>query len=289
MTTAELSPTSTTSPATSRFVHANGIDIHYRESGQGEPLVLLHGGVVSSNPIWKGSPVAYATFMDALASQFRVIEPDTRGAGKTVNPGHAPVPFTQLADDLVAFMDALGLDRPAIGGFSEGGITAAIAAIRNPDRVRALINDAAYDFFNPSAPSFTAMRQILGGRPDATTYNTEAVESMFNSSDQMRPMFELMKADHDTAQGPGYWKTYIAQCFDRCTSSPGFAFADFSKLTSPTLILVGDRDEFCTVEEGTLAYRNLPNGQLAILPATPHVLSGTKIQAYVDFLQTADN
>ena len=49
-------------------VHANGIDIHYVEAGEGEPLILLHGGVVSTNLIWEGVPIAYASHMGALAT-----------------------------------------------------------------------------------------------------------------------------------------------------------------------------------------------------------------------------
>ena len=67
------------SRAQGQCVHANGIDIHYLDQGEGEPLVLLHGGVVSTNPIWTGVPVAYAGHMDTLAERFRVIAPDTRG------------------------------------------------------------------------------------------------------------------------------------------------------------------------------------------------------------------
>jgi hypothetical protein len=56
--------------AQSGTVHANGIDIHYLEAGAGEPLLLLHGGVVSTNHIWTGVPVAYASHMDTLAQHF---------------------------------------------------------------------------------------------------------------------------------------------------------------------------------------------------------------------------
>ena len=52
-------------------------------------FVLLHGGLVSTNPIWTGVPVAYAGHMDTLAEHFRVIAPDTRGCGRTVHPGGA--------------------------------------------------------------------------------------------------------------------------------------------------------------------------------------------------------
>src|SRR5581483_7882145 len=106
-------------------VHANGIDIHYLDQGEGEPLVLLHGGVVSTNPIWTGVPIAYASHMTTLADHFRVVAPDTRGAGRTVHPG-GTVTFDLLADDVAALVDGLGLDRPLVAGFSEGAITATV-------------------------------------------------------------------------------------------------------------------------------------------------------------------
>ena len=62
---------------------ANGIDIHYLERGAGRPLLLLHGGLVSSSLRWAGVPVSYASHLDTLANRFRVIAPDTRAA-------HAP-------------------------------------------------------------------------------------------------------------------------------------------------------------------------------------------------------
>jgi len=113
--------TQTTTEA--RTVHANGIDIHYLEQGEGDPLVLLHGGVVSTNPLWTGVPIAYASHMEALAAHFRVIAPDTRGGGRTRHGG-GPMTFDVLADDVAALIEALGLERPAVAGFSEGGITA---------------------------------------------------------------------------------------------------------------------------------------------------------------------
>ena len=58
-----------------RCVHANGIDIHYVEAGEGEPLLLLDNAMVSTNPIWASVPFAYASVMAMLAERFRVIAP----------------------------------------------------------------------------------------------------------------------------------------------------------------------------------------------------------------------
>jgi pimeloyl-ACP methyl ester carboxylesterase len=267
-----------------RYVRANGADIYYVEAGRGEPLLLLHGGAVSTSPVWAGVPVAYVSHMETFAAHFRVIAPDTRGCGRTVNPGGGPVLFTQLADDVVALIEALGLDRPAICGFSEGGLTATIVGIRNPGAVRAIVNDAGYDMFDPQAPTFAMMRQMFGGGPEANRPDLGAFERAFAAFDPTGAMLGLMKADHEAAQGPGYLEKYLAQAFDRVTQPPGYTVADLRRITAPTLILTGDRDEFCTVEEGVAAYRTLQNGELAILPGVGHDITPQKVQISIDFL-----
>src|SRR5678815_5687082 len=130
--------------AEAKTVRANGIDIHYLEQGTGAPLLLLHGGRVSTNPIWTGHPFAYASHLDAFAEHFRVIAPDTRGCGLTQHAGGPPT-FEVLAADVLALIDELGLRRPRLCGFSEGGTTATIVGMRRPDAVSAIVNDAGYD------------------------------------------------------------------------------------------------------------------------------------------------
>ena len=155
-----MTTTTATVETVARHVPANGTDIHFIEAGQGDPLILLHGGVVTTNPIWAGVPIAYTSYLSTLAEHFRIIAPDTRGAGKTARSGGS-TSFDQLADDVVALIDALGLDRPLITGFSEGAITATILAIRSPGSVRAIVNHAGYDFFNPQSPSYAMLRRKL--------------------------------------------------------------------------------------------------------------------------------
>jgi pimeloyl-ACP methyl ester carboxylesterase len=267
-----------------RSIHANGIDIHYAEAGAGEPLLLLHGGLVSTNPLWAGHPLAYVAHMQTLAEHFRVIAPDTRGCGKTTHSGGA-ITFTQLADDVLALIDRLGLTRPLICGFSEGATTATIAGMRSPSSIRAIVNDAGYDVLNPNAPSLTMMRHAMGGSPRATRADFGAIEKFFGASDEMHAAFSLMKADQDGGQGPGHWKTYLSLAFDRITQPPGYTFDDLGKITVPTLVLVGDRDDFCSVEEAATTYRKLPNGTLAVLPNVGHFISPSAVRETIEFLR----
>jgi pimeloyl-ACP methyl ester carboxylesterase len=238
--------------------------------------------MVSANPIWAPTPVSYAAYMQTLAHQYRVIAPDTRGCGRTVHDGDT-VTFDQLADDVLALADALDLDQPLIAGFSEGGVTATIAAIRNPGRFRAIVNDAGYDMFNPEAASFATMRQILGGSPAATEADPAAFAQMMTSSEPMRPMFELLKADEDGGQGEGHWVEYLRLAFHRTTQPPGYTFEDLAKISAPTLILVGDRDDYCTLDDGVAAYRQLAHGEIAVLPGTGHIITPAKVEQIIGF------
>jgi pimeloyl-ACP methyl ester carboxylesterase len=272
--------------AESRLVHANGIDIHYLEAGDGEPLVLLHGGIVSTNPIWTGVPISYASHMATLSDHFRVIAPDTRGAGRTVHSGGI-VTFDLLADDVAALVDALGLDRPLVAGFSDGGITATVFGIRHPGSVRAIANHAGYDALAPDVlPTLGAMmRQMLGGSPEATAADPDAAARFFSQSADMQGLFELMKADEDSGQGKDHWKDYLRLAFHRLTTPTGYTTQDLGAITAPTLIIVGDHDEFCSVEEGVRAYRALTEGELAVVPATGHIITPPLVELMVDFLE----
>src|ERR1700750_2218868 len=253
---------------TTACVHANGIDIYYAEAGEGEPLLLLDHAMVSTNPVWAALPFAYASFLGTLAEHFRVIAPDTRGSGKSVHPG-GPIPAALLADDVAALIEALNLDRPLICGFSDGGETATLVGIRHPGTVRAIVNHGGYDLFNPDphAPAIAMTRQMLGGSGGATQADPEVSASR---SPELRALFELIQADHDGAQRRGHWKTVMARTFDRVPQPHGYTVENLKAITVPALILTGDRDPFCTIEEGTAAYRALPAGAVAVPPARGH-------------------
>ena len=102
-------------------------DLWYDETGEGPPLVLLHEGVVDSR-IWE--PV-----VPLLAERHRVIRYDQRGFGRSPKPDG---PYS-LVDDLVAVLDAAGLDKAALAGASRGGNISLATAVERPERVSTLI------------------------------------------------------------------------------------------------------------------------------------------------------
>lgn len=110
------------------------VELHYREQGSGETLILLHGN---------GEDGSYFEHqMDAFASRFRVIALDTRGHGKSPR-GEAPFTIRQFADDLLVFMDEHGIERAHLLGFSDGGNIALVFALAHPERVSRLVLNGA--------------------------------------------------------------------------------------------------------------------------------------------------
>lgn len=108
--------------------HGN-IAIHYRESGSGEPVLLVHG-LGSRGSDWQPQ-------VEALAGRYRVIAVDLRGHGDSdVPPG--PYSMSQFADDLLAVLDHLALPRVHLVGFSLGGMAALQLALDHPSRLRSL-------------------------------------------------------------------------------------------------------------------------------------------------------
>ena len=109
----------------------NGIKIHYREYGDGEPLLLIIG--LSGNADWWGDE-----FLRPLAERFHVVAYDNRGAGRSGKP-EGPYPIPLMASDAVGLMDHLGWESAHILGASMGGMIAQEIALEYPERAKRLV------------------------------------------------------------------------------------------------------------------------------------------------------
>lgn len=127
---------------------------YYKESGEGFPLILLHGN---------GENHEYFVHQIARFSKnHRVLALDTRGHGKTPR-GDAPFTIAQFAEDLKAFMEERGIERADILGFSDGGNIAMVFAIKYPECVRNLILNGA-NLDGKGVKAFVQLPIILGYR-----------------------------------------------------------------------------------------------------------------------------
>lgn len=102
---------------------------YFEETGQGEPVVLICG--------FGAELQAWRFNLTELGKHFRVITFDNRGAGRSGAPDE-PYSLEQMADDLAALMDHLGVAAAGLLGWSMGGMIAQLFAVKYPARVRSL-------------------------------------------------------------------------------------------------------------------------------------------------------
>jgi pimeloyl-ACP methyl ester carboxylesterase len=117
-------------PVSSGYADVNGINLYHEIYGQGEPLVLIHGGLttIGEMQVWLGP----------LAKTRQVIAVEMQGHGRTPDTGR-PMTFATMGDDIAALLDSLEIPRADLVGHSFGGASAIRAAIQHPDHVRRLV------------------------------------------------------------------------------------------------------------------------------------------------------
>ncbi|MDQ3911093.1 MAG: alpha/beta hydrolase [Actinomycetota bacterium] len=254
---------------TVKYVEANGLRVYYEAHGEGEPLLLLHGGTVTSQ--------SWASHLPAFAEHFRVFTPDSRGHGRTDNPT-GELGYRMMADDVAALIKTLGLQRPLVLGYSDGGQIALELGMHYPGLARALVLGGTQ--FRFAEAYLEAVRALLG-ISDGQEVDPEKLER-----EQPNWVAYLCEA-HGHVYGPEYWKTHVRQIASLWLTPLRYTGEDFSAVTDPVLILVGDRDGACAKEAPEL-FRLLPDAELAVAPGSDHSFIEAKSELFdalvLDFL-----
>jgi len=129
------------------------VRIHYRDTGAGRPLLVLHGG-------WGYEIYPFDRQVAALARDHRIVIPDRTGYGRSGRLEAQEIDFhARAAGETFAVIDALGLDRPILWGHSDGAVIALLMGLTQPDRVGGLIVEATHLFRSKPAsrPFFDTM------------------------------------------------------------------------------------------------------------------------------------
>jgi pimeloyl-ACP methyl ester carboxylesterase len=227
-------PLRTTGMAT--YVDVNGVHMWYDERGQGDPLVLLHGGLTDSRD--------FGGNLEALASRFRVYLPDRRGHGHTADV-QGPLTLEVMAQDIIAFLEQR-IRRPAhLVGYSAGAAVALRVAVARPDLVDRLVLVSGW--FSNDGP---IIRPSTDGEPPPPLVDAYASVS---------------------PDGADHFRVVIAKVAHAAASESGLSVADLEACTRQALVMLGD-DDLVSLEHSVLLYRGLPNAQLAVIPSASHLL-----------------
>jgi pimeloyl-ACP methyl ester carboxylesterase len=226
-------------------VQANGLDIAYRVDGAGPPLVLLHGASSSGE-------ADFATQLPVLAGAFRCHVPDARGHGGTRWDAAGGFRYEWLVDDLLAFVDELGLATFHLLGFSMGGATALGFAARFPERLRTLVLVGITPEREPRA---SVARRLFD--PDRIERHDPAWAAELN-------------ARHDPVQGPGAWQRLLPALARDVAAQDLLTPGELARIDCPVLVAVGDRDPFVPVDQAWRLKRQLHDARLFVAPDCGH-------------------
>src|SRR5688500_4320449 len=218
----------------------NGLQLFYRDNGEGTPLLLLHG-FTGSGDDWRhvfGSPPA----------GYRTITPDLRGHGRSTNPSGV-FRFADVARDIFALLDHLAIDRVTAIGMSAGANTLLHMATQQPDRISAMIHVSGTPRFPDQA------RAIMSAMTEETRGDVEWAD--------MRT-----RHHHGDEQIRALWRH--AREFGSDREDMNFTPRTLSSITARTLIVHGDRDPLYPVELAVALLLAIPTASLWVVPEGGH-------------------
>ena len=227
------------------LIRANGLDINYTAEGSGPPLVMLHGATSSALEDWSAQRPLFR-------QRFRLYLVDARGHAGTRWDATQGVSSSVMVDDLLAFVDAMGLATFHLAGFSMGALTALWFASRHPERLRTLV---AVGVGIEHEPRTSVVRRLMD--PD----RIEREEPSWAAQLERR---------HAPVQGPGAWRALLRAIARETATQPLLTPADLRAVQVPTLLVFGDRDVFVPPDQSVRLFRQLPAARLFIVPDCGH-------------------
>lgn len=233
------------------YAEVNDLRIYYEIHGNGDPLVIIPGGMMTS--------AMMGPLVSALAASRQVIAIEPQAHGHTADVDR-PLSHEQLADDTAALIAQLGLGRADVLGFSVGAEIALQTAIRHPEAVRKLVVISGRFRADGEYPEIRAFEQSFA--PDMP---------------MLAPLREAYLAASPSADG---WATLVTKMRQLLAEEFDWS-GQAAAITAPTLVVVGDADTLPVAhavelfallggETAAAAMGNLSQAQLAVLPATTH-------------------
>src|SRR6266487_3211237 len=232
------------------YIDINGAHIYYNAYGEDRPdhapIVLIHGSTIDSHTDWD-------SIAPALAKQYKVFTPDCRGHGRSNNPKMS-YSFKELAEDVVAFVHAMGYERAHIMGHSNGGNVALVTLMEHPEVVQTCI---------PQAANAYVTRYLIEREPKVFDPDRVAREA----PEWRDEMIEL----HGEVNGKEYWREMLWLTMKEIISEPNYSPAELAHVDKPVLVIMGGDDPVNAPDEhAQYIADNIPNAELWIPERTGH-------------------
>jgi valacyclovir hydrolase len=214
-----------------------GARLFYEDVGQGEPLLAIHGFLGTGRK-------HLDSVIDWLSADYRVLAPTIRGYGQSEpKPRDYPLDFYHRdARDVLAFMDALHIDKAHIMGFSDGGEISLVCGGMQPERFKSVIAWGAIGYYGPAMRPFAQ-------RMYPPTWMTEDDKQLHGITDPDSVVLGWINAVKYMIDMGGDVSLSLAP-----------------KITCPLLLMLGDEDSLNPEEYGRSFVERTPNGRLVMFP-----------------------
>jgi 3-oxoadipate enol-lactonase len=239
-------------------VTANGIELYYELHGPEDADVLvLSNGVLMSTESW-----AFQT--PVLSQHYRLLLYDCRGMWRS---DHPPGPYSMElhADDLVALLDALGIEQAHIGGTSYGAEVSMVFALKYPDRTQSLIVTAAVSQLDPLLRGLADI-WIAAARAQDPDLLFKAVYPLTFSEQWIagnQATLDLARRRYEEIDFDALLELFL--CFSRLDIT-----ADLHRITAPTLVVAGELDALKARKYSDIIAGEIPNAEYALIPHAGH-------------------
>jgi pimeloyl-ACP methyl ester carboxylesterase/DNA-binding NarL/FixJ family response regulator len=250
-----------------RYARSGALSIAYKVVGHGPiDLVFVMGWVSNIDMFW--TEPHFARFLDRLASFSRLIVFDKRGTGLSDRPVALPT-LEERMDDVRAVMDAVGSERAALFGVSEGGPMCALFAATYPERTRALVIDGGF------ARAIAAPDYPWGKSVAERNRYIQFVQNNWGTDMLIEARAPSLANDPRFRE---WWSTYL-----RMSASPGAALAlsrmnwqidvrhALRLIQAPTLVLHREGDKIVNVGSGRYLAEHIPNARYVEFPGSDHL------------------
>ena len=233
------------------------VSLAYRESGQGEPLLLIMGLGADAS--------AWDPHVAEWSKAFRCLAVDNRGAGRSAAP---PGPYStgEMADDYARLARGLNLEGVRVVGISMGGAIAQELALRHPDLVSKLVLVATWARLTPYAREvFAHLARIRAAVPPEVF--TRTLQLWIWSPAWFDAHLDELLAEQDAADGAMSQAAFDAQAAACITHHAAERLAD---IRVPTLVTAGDLDVFVPPVLSQELADGIPQAELEVFPGWAH-------------------
>jgi 3-oxoadipate enol-lactonase len=245
------------------------IETAWFEIGRGSPLILIHG-LADDHRLWRKA-------VPDLALRHRVILYDVRGHGQST-VGDANGTLDQLGSDLTRLMEAIGLERAAIAGFSLGGTIAMRLAIDHPEMVDVLFAVATSSRVGGPAAQWYSDRAEMANADLKSTIDRDTVDAYHISPGELE---EGLAIRRQSTQDPAGYRN-AAQAMAGLRAAP--LDPELVKIRARTLIVCADLDQHCPPRAGEIIAAGIPDAQMEIISGSGHMLPAEKPQEVAELV-----